>query len=67
MGDGDDEAAAEPDLVLDEAWEPLYCEAFLDAARTPMLGRTLWVPGAPDVRQWGRYCLFGRRKEHVDV
>lgn len=57
--DGDD---GEPDLLLDEAaWETLSCEPFLDAARTPLVGRTLWVPGAANVRRWGRYCLFGRR------
>lgn len=57
--DGDD---GEPDLLLDEAaWETLSCEPFLDAARTPLVGRTLWVPGTANVRRWGRYCLFGRR------
>lgn len=62
------ESAAEQDLVLDEAaWEPLYCEAFLDAARTPMVGRTLWVPGWTGVRRWGRYCLFQRRRKGEEV
>lgn len=54
----------EADLVLDGSeWATLYCEDFLDAARTPTLGRTLWVPKwVPDFRKWGRYCLFERRR-----
>jgi hypothetical protein len=45
-----------------EEWEEGRCEDFLDTARTPTLGRILWVPkGIPNVRSWGKYCLYRRK------
>ncbi|EWZ41510.1 alpha-1,2-mannosyltransferase [Fusarium oxysporum f. sp. radicis-lycopersici 26381] len=58
----------EPDYIADEKnWEIVKCEPFLDAAKTHMLARTLWVPDAsfiPDKfkRKWGRHCLLQRKK-----
>jgi len=43
-------------------WEEVLCEDFLDGARTPTLGRILWVPKwIPSVRRWGKYCLLKRK------
>ena len=58
----------EPDYVLDtETWDKVKCEPFLDAAKTSIIGRTLWVPDHPIVparfrRAWGDYCLLRRRE-----
>jgi alpha-1,2-mannosyltransferase len=43
-------------------WEEVECKDFLDAARTPTLGRILWAPKwIPSFRAWGKYCLLKRR------
>lgn len=58
----------EPDYVLDSStWEKMTCHPFLDASRTGLLGRALWVPDwdiVPDRfrRKWGTYCLLQRRR-----
>ncbi|GAO13219.1 hypothetical protein UVI_02025670 [Ustilaginoidea virens] len=58
----------EPDYISDkDAWEIVQCEPFLDAAKTHVLARTLWVPELawiPDRfrRKWGRHCLLQRKK-----
>lgn len=60
---------AEPDYVADAArWETLRCEPLLDAARTPLVARVLWLPESALVperfrRKWGRHCLLRRRRE----
>lgn len=60
---------AEPDYTaMSEDWEVVKCEPFLDAARTHLLARTLWLPDLDIVpqhlrRKWGRHCLLQRRKK----
>lgn len=60
-------SAVEPDRVHDtEKWERLLCLPFLDAARTSIIPRLLWVPDSPWVprsfrRHWGEYCLLKRK------
>lgn len=57
----------EPHYMLDtDTWEAVSCRGFLDASRTGLLGRTLWMPDLDLVpegfrRRWGRYCLLKRR------
>ncbi|KAL7276780.1 mannosyltransferase [Rhizina undulata] len=53
-------AAFEADLEVGEQWKRFYCERFLNAPGTPMLGRTLWLPGQEKGRKWGEYCLLER-------
>ncbi|KAI9873087.1 MAG: mannosyltransferase [Pleopsidium flavum] len=56
----------EPNYILDtDTWEALQCSDFLDAARTHVVGRTLWLPNTNLIperfrRRWGRYCLLRR-------
>ncbi|KAH8597220.1 glycosyltransferase family 22 protein [Bisporella sp. PMI_857] len=57
----------EPNYVTDaETWERISCFPFLDASRTHMLGRTLWLPDSDIVpdrfrRRWGEHCLLKRK------
>ncbi|KAI1877332.1 hypothetical protein JX265_003340 [Neoarthrinium moseri] len=59
----------EPDYIADtENWEVVKCEPFLDAAKTHLLARVLWVPDSklvPDKfrRKWGHHCLLQRRAQ----
>ena len=62
----------EPDYILDtKTWEKVACEPFLDASRSGVVGRVLWVPGQDDLaalpkwmeRKWGETCLLRRRRE----
>jgi len=54
----------EPHYILDtENWEKVTCAPFLDAARTHMLARTIWLPNMPFIppkfqRHWGEHCLL---------
>lgn len=56
----------EPNYMLDaDTWEKLQCSDFLDASRTHVLGRTMWLPNTNLVperfrRRWGSYCLLRR-------
>jgi alpha-1,2-mannosyltransferase len=65
---GSDESKLQPHHVLDNStWEAISCHNFLDAGRTGVLGRVLWIPEwsrMPNLlcRKWGRYCLLRRRK-----
>ncbi|KAK2810090.1 hypothetical protein FQN50_003284 [Emmonsiellopsis sp. PD_5] len=65
---GDEESTLQPHYILDKStWEELSCKSFLDAKRTGLLGRIIWIPNLPFVpakfqRKWGQYCLLGRRK-----
>ncbi|EAU39236.1 conserved hypothetical protein [Aspergillus terreus NIH2624] len=58
----------EPDYIHDGTqWEPLSCESFLDASKTSLLGRLIWIPDLPFIpdrfrRHWGEYCLLQRKK-----
>jgi alpha-1,2-mannosyltransferase len=58
----------EPHYVLDETWETLSCQSFLDSSQTGLLGRLIWIPNLPFIpepfqRKWGRYCLLQRLAE----
>ncbi|KAH0181753.1 glycosyltransferase family 22 protein, partial [Aureobasidium melanogenum] len=61
-------SALEPNYINQtETWEKLSCEPFLDASRTGTIGRIGWIPDWDFIptkyrRQWGEYCLLGRRK-----
>ncbi|KAF2195273.1 glycosyltransferase family 22 protein [Zopfia rhizophila CBS 207.26] len=63
-------SALEPSYISDiETWETLSCENFLDASRTTILGRLLWVPDWPFIperyrRRWGRYCLLRQKNRN---
>ncbi|PGH37096.1 alpha-1,2-mannosyltransferase [[Emmonsia] crescens] len=65
---GDEESAMQPHYLLDKStWEELSCKRFLDAGRTSLLGRLIWIPNLPFIpekfqRKWGQYCLLGRQK-----
>lgn len=59
----------EPHYILDEEnWEKVTCEPFLDAARTHVLARTIWLPQLPFIpekyrRHWGEHCLLKHREK----
>lgn len=58
----------EPHYVLDETWETLSCQSFLDSSQTGLLGRLIWIPNLPFIpepfqRKWGQYCLLQRLAE----
>ncbi|KAI6245041.1 Alpha-1,2-mannosyltransferase alg9 [Erysiphe necator] len=65
----------EPNYTLDSSnWEPIYCVPFLDASRTSIFGRVIWIPEIQKFpiprwklawdsevsRKWGRHCLLKR-------
>ncbi|KAL1951264.1 hypothetical protein VTO73DRAFT_413 [Trametes versicolor] len=58
------EAAHEPRYIADEkTWERVTCQPFLDAAHSPLLTRTLWMPGAlwQQNNEFGEFCLLKHR------
>ncbi|KAI0962404.1 hypothetical protein AcV7_001253 [Taiwanofungus camphoratus] len=51
----------EPRYAVDEAtWERVLCLPFLDARRSSLLTRTLWMPGNrwQEGNEYGEYCLL---------
>ncbi|EIW87002.1 glycosyltransferase family 22 protein [Coniophora puteana RWD-64-598 SS2] len=50
----------EPRYAIGEGWERVACMPFLDSARSPLLTRTLWMPGEAwqSMNQFGDYCLL---------
>lgn len=57
-------AALEPRYIADTAtWEHAECRPFLDAAHSPLLTRTLWLPGDwwRNANAWGEWCLLRRK------
>lgn len=59
------EAPHEPRYaVQSETWERTYCAPFLDARHSPLLTRTLWLPGSiwQDANSYGDYCLLKHKK-----
>lgn len=58
------QAAHEPRYVADEqTWERVECQPFLDAAHSPLLTRTLWMPGElwQERNEFGEFCLLKHR------
>ncbi|KAI1740813.1 glycosyltransferase family 22 protein [Xylaria scruposa] len=57
----------EPDYIADgDKWDVVKCERFLDASKTHLLSRVLWMPDSNLVpekyrRRWGRHCLLQRK------
>ncbi|KAI9756423.1 MAG: hypothetical protein M4579_003845 [Chaenotheca gracillima] len=64
---GAEHSALEPNHIQDtKTWDQIACVDFLDASRTGLLGRMLWIPDLDLVperfrRHWGQYCLLGRK------
>ncbi|KAF3925496.1 hypothetical protein AA313_de0204064 [Arthrobotrys entomopaga] len=59
-----EEQSLEPNYVLDvENWDQITCGKFLDASKTPFLGRVLWLPSwsLKDKRVWGEYCILRKK------
>ncbi|KAI6153875.1 glycosyltransferase family 22 protein [Pisolithus tinctorius] len=57
----------EPRYAIDEdVWQRVVCLPFLDAAHSPRLTRTLWIPGSwwQSKNEFGDYCLL-RNEERV--
>ncbi|KAJ7597477.1 glycosyltransferase family 22 protein [Mycena floridula] len=57
-------SALEPRYAADEQWERVACYPFLDARNSPMISRTLWLPGQRwrALNSWGDYCLLKNKK-----
>ncbi|CAG8979034.1 hypothetical protein HYALB_00011604 [Hymenoscyphus albidus] len=57
----------EPHYIQDEErWEKVSCVPFLDAGKTHVLARTIWIPDLPFIpekfqRKWGTHCLLQRK------
>lgn len=64
---GSDDSMLEPNFIADgKNWEQIQCHKFLDTSQTHPLGRIIWIPDSELIptkfrRQWGRYCLLGRK------
>jgi alpha-1,2-mannosyltransferase len=64
---GSNASQLEPHYILDtDNWQEVTCVPFLDASRTHILARTLWLPNLPMVpekyrRHWGQHCLLRRK------
>ncbi|KAK6527847.1 mannosyltransferase [Orbilia ellipsospora] len=59
-----EEQNMEPNYILDAGnWDQVTCGKFLDASKTPFLGRVLWLPSwlLKDTREWGDYCILRRK------
>lgn len=57
----------EPLYVQDDGWERISCMPFLDASKTGLLARTIWIPDLALIppkyrRHWGEHCLLRRKK-----
>lgn len=58
----------EPHYILDtEHWDKVSCHPFLDASRTHILARTIWLPDWQIIpekyrRKWGTHCLLHRKR-----
>jgi len=66
---GSNATELEPHYILDtENWEEVSCQPFLDASRTHILGRTIWLPEWSIIpekyrRKWGKHCLLQRKSK----
>ena len=57
----------EPAYALEDDWESIICEHFLDNASTGLFARTVWIPDLDFIPQkyrrvWGTHCLLGTRR-----
>ncbi|KAI9847343.1 MAG: mannosyltransferase [Thelocarpon superellum] len=68
---GSPSSELQPHHVLDnETWERVSCHRMLDASRTHLIGRTLWLPDLDLIpakyrRSWGQMCLLRRKTSGV--
>lgn len=56
--------ALEPRYAVDDAtWERVYCDKFLDTRHSPIMTRTLWMPGPrwQELNSFGDFCLLRHR------
>ncbi|RKF65011.1 Alpha-1,2-mannosyltransferase alg9 [Erysiphe neolycopersici] len=77
---GNEPSPLESNYILDTAnWEIIHCVPFLDASKTSLLGRVIWVPeiqnflplrwrsvwsSKVNMRKWGKHCLLKRRAKN---
>lgn len=60
------ENAREPRYAVQaDAWDRVACRPFLDAAHSPRLTRTLWIPGMHDRNSFGDYCLLRNKQREA--
>jgi alpha-1,2-mannosyltransferase len=55
----------EPRYATDlQTWDRVICVPFLDASRSSLLTRTMWMPGGrwESGNEWGDYCLLRNRE-----
>ncbi|KAI0782383.1 glycosyltransferase family 22 protein [Irpex lacteus] len=54
----------EPRYAVDEAWDRVKCEPFLDARHSSLLTRTVWMPGERwrSLNEFGDYCLLKNKR-----
>ncbi|KAK5065019.1 hypothetical protein LTR84_000854 [Exophiala bonariae] len=55
----------EPLYALEPEWSKVACYPFLDAGKTSLLARTIWIPDLSVIparyrRHWGEHCLLKR-------
>ena len=58
-------SALEPRYSIEEkTWERVTCQRFLDSRNSPLLTRTLWMPGKlwHEANEYGDYCLLKHRE-----
>ncbi|KAF8899021.1 Alg9-like mannosyltransferase family-domain-containing protein [Infundibulicybe gibba] len=57
-------SSLEPRYAVDPAWERVSCTPFLDARYSPLLSRTLWMPGQTwhELNEFGDYCLLKNKR-----
>lgn len=54
----------EPRYAVDEAWDRVKCEPFLDSRHSSLLTRTVWMPGERwrSLNEFGDYCLLKNKR-----
>lgn len=64
---GSQASALEPNYLLEsDKWEEVLCQPLLDASRTHIFSRTIWLPNfipGKFRRQWGKHCLLTKKKK----
>lgn len=59
----------EPRYAIDTStWDRVKCEPFLDARHSPLLTRTLWMPGSSwqQLNEFGEICLLRNKKRMAE-